>query len=75
MFFALYDSWRRAQILRKNVSSDALKLFYTEKSNQQVSIILDKSQLNMHFENKYPSNEVIDFTIGNWIKFYIELFF
>ena len=34
MFFALYDSWRRAQILRKNVSSDALKLFHNsaEKS-------------------------------------------
>jgi hypothetical protein len=29
MFFALYDSWRRAQILRKNVSSDALKLFHS----------------------------------------------
>ncbi|XP_023323171.1 protein KIAA0100 isoform X4 [Eurytemora carolleeae] len=34
MFFALYDSWRRAQILRKNVSSDALKLFYSEKPIQ-----------------------------------------
>jgi hypothetical protein len=34
MFFALYDSWRRAQILRKNVASDALKLFHSaaEKS-------------------------------------------
>ena len=30
MFFALYDSWRRAQIIRKNVSSDALKLMYCE---------------------------------------------
>jgi hypothetical protein len=31
MFFALYDSWRRAQILRKNVSSDALKLFHSSE--------------------------------------------
>ena len=31
MFFALYESWRRAQVLRKNVSSDALKLFHSEK--------------------------------------------
>ena len=28
MWFALYESWRRAQILRKNVSSDALKLVH-----------------------------------------------
>ena len=30
MFFALYDSWRRAQIIRKNVSSDALKLIHCD---------------------------------------------
>ena len=30
MWFALYESWRRAQILRKNVSSDALKSFHGE---------------------------------------------
>ena len=30
MWFALYDSWRRAQILRTNVSSDALKSFHAE---------------------------------------------
>lgn len=31
MFFALYESWKKAQILRRNVSSDALKLFHSEK--------------------------------------------
>ena len=31
MWFALYESWRRAQILRKNVSSDALKLVHGEQ--------------------------------------------
>ena len=40
MFFALYDSWRRAQILRKNVSSDALRLLYTEKIQTAVIIKL-----------------------------------
>ena len=30
MFFALYESWRRAQIIRKNVSSDALKLIHSD---------------------------------------------
>ena len=40
MFFALYDSWRRAQILRKNVSSDALKLFYSEKPIQVQTLSL-----------------------------------
>ena len=30
MWFALYESWRRTQILRKNVSSDALKSFHGE---------------------------------------------
>eukprot|EP00090_Calanus_glacialis_P005198 TRINITY_DN14003_c0_g1_i1.p1 TRINITY_DN14003_c0_g1~~TRINITY_DN14003_c0_g1_i1.p1 ORF type:complete len:1873 (+),score=761.29 TRINITY_DN14003_c0_g1_i1:223-5619(+) len=28
MWFALYDSWEKARILRKNVSSDALKSFH-----------------------------------------------
>ena len=34
MFFALYDSWRRAQIIRKNVSSDALKLIHCDGKTQ-----------------------------------------
>merc|ERR1719186_427819 len=35
MGIALYDSWRRAQILRKNVSSDALKSFHVESATPQ----------------------------------------
>ena len=37
MFFALYDSWRRAQIIRKNVSSDALKLIHSDQKTHQAS--------------------------------------
>jgi len=36
MSFALYDSWRRAQILRKNVSSDALKSFHGDSSKSNI---------------------------------------
>jgi len=36
MWFALYDSWRRAQILRKNVSSDALKSFHGDAKTHTV---------------------------------------
>jgi hypothetical protein len=35
MWFALYESWRRAQILRKNVSSDALKSFHGEPGKRE----------------------------------------
>jgi len=37
MWFALYDSWRRAQILRKNVSSDALKSFHGDCVNNHTN--------------------------------------
>ena len=37
MFFALYDSWRRAQIIRKNVSSDALKLIHSDQKSHTQS--------------------------------------
>jgi len=37
MWFALYDSWRRAQILRKNVSSDALKSFHGDCVNNHTT--------------------------------------
>ena len=53
MFFALYDSWRRAQILRKNVSSDALKLFYSEKPIQVQSLSLLIIRLKLLFSNLY----------------------
>jgi len=38
MWFALYDSWRRAQILRKNVSSDALKSFHGDITKTHTTI-------------------------------------
>ena len=48
MFFALYESWRRAQIIRKNVSSDALKLIHCEGVNKSDQ---DKPQVMSPFSS------------------------